>query len=111
MDGVDEAAVRAVRAGDTVALAQALAGQPGLATARLPGHGGRTLLHIACDWPGHLPNVAESIAVLVRHGADVEAAFVGANGSGHCTGRRAPTTSTRSTRCSTPGPTSTPRVR
>ena len=79
MDGVDEAAVRAVRSGDTVALAQALAGQPGLATARLPGHGGRTLLHIACDWPGHLPNVAESIAVLVRHGADVEAAFVGAN--------------------------------
>ena len=79
MDGVDEAAVLAVRSGDTAALARALAGQPGLATARLPGHGGRTLLHVACDWPGHLPNVAESIAVLVRHGADVDAAFVGAH--------------------------------
>ena len=79
VDGVDETAVRAVRAGDTLALSQALTGQPGLATARLPGHGGRTLLHIACDWPGHLPNVAESIAVLVSHGADVEAAFDGAN--------------------------------
>ena len=67
MDGVVEAAVLAVRSGDTAALERALTAQPDLSTGRLPGHGGRTLLHVACDWPGHLPNVAESIAVLVRH--------------------------------------------
>lgn len=77
MDDVVEAAMLAVRSGDTAALERALTARPDLATARPPGHGGRTLLHVACDWPGHLPNVAESIAVLVRHGADVDATFVG----------------------------------
>lgn len=69
--------MEAVRAGDTVALDNVLTARPDLATSLVPGHGGRTLLHVATDWPGHLPHVAETIAILIRHGADVDAAFVG----------------------------------
>ncbi len=76
-DADAEAAVEAVRAGDTVALDNVLTARPDLATSLVPGHGGRALLHVATDWPGHLPHVAETIAILVRHGADVDATFVG----------------------------------
>ncbi len=31
---------------------------------------GRTLLHIATDWPGHFPDVAQTIAALMDAGAD-----------------------------------------
>lgn len=73
------AAVDAVRSGDADALAQLLGARSELATGLVPGHGGRTLLHVATDWPGHLPHVAATIAVLVAHGADPDAAFVGAH--------------------------------
>ena len=76
---VVEAAVLAVRSGDVAALARLLAQQPRLVPGPVPGHGGRTLLHVATDWPGHLPNVAETVAVLVAAGADVGARFVGAH--------------------------------
>lgn len=69
----DEAAVAAVRSGDVVALRQLLADDPGLASTHLAGHGGRTLLHVATDWPGHPPNVAATIAALVAAGADPDA--------------------------------------
>jgi hypothetical protein len=73
-------AVAAVRSGDVDALRAALAEQPELATARLRGDdGGRTLLHVATDWPGHLPNVAATIDVLVTGGADVDAPFQGSH--------------------------------
>jgi ankyrin repeat protein len=72
-DAGEGAAVRAVQAGDVSALSRILAERGGLASARLPGHGGRTLLHVATDWPGHFPRVGESIAELVRAGADVNA--------------------------------------
>lgn len=71
--------MEAVRAGDTVALDNVLTARPDLATCFVPGHGGRTLLHVATDWPGHLPHVAETIAILVRRGADVDATFGGAH--------------------------------
>ena len=74
-----EAAVRAVRSGDVTALARALGEEPRLVPGPLPGHGGRTLLHVATDWPGHRPHVAATVAVLVRAGADVDAPFVGAH--------------------------------
>ena len=70
-------AVAAVRSGDQQALAAALAGHPTLVAGPLPGHGGRSLLHVATDWPGHRPNIAATIARLVAAGADVEACFVG----------------------------------
>lgn len=63
-----------------VALKAALRQQPDLAVARLGGvDTGRTLLHVATDWPGHPPNVATTIHVLVDSGADVNAAFHGAH--------------------------------
>ncbi|TKR33232.1 ankyrin repeat domain-containing protein [Luteimonas gilva] len=79
------AAFGAIQAGDAAALRRLLADNPGLATARIVsdgtncGRGERSLLHIATDWPGHFPRVAETIAELVRAGADVDARFAGAH--------------------------------
>ncbi len=70
-------AVAAVRSGDHDSLATVLAAHPALVTGPLPGHGGRSLLHVATDWPGHRPGVAATIALLVAAGADVGARFVG----------------------------------
>ena len=69
-----DAAVAAIRAGDAAALERQLAADPELATARV---GPRTLLHIATDWPGGLPRVADTIRVLAAAGADVDARFGG----------------------------------
>jgi uncharacterized protein len=80
-DPVAVAAVAAIRAGDLAALRRLLAENPWLATTRLgdddPGGMSRTLLHVATDWPGHFPNVAATVAVLVAAGADVNARFRG----------------------------------
>ncbi len=70
---VESAAVEAVRAGDLDALRSLLAEHPELATARLTNVGGRTLLHVATDWPGHRPNVGATVRFLVEAGADVNA--------------------------------------
>ncbi|WP_197093926.1 ankyrin repeat domain-containing protein [Nonomuraea sp. SBT364] len=64
-----------IRSGDVAALRALLAADPALATARPDG--ARTLLHVATDWPGHFPAVAETITTLVGAGADVHARFVG----------------------------------
>ena len=67
----------AIRGGDLEALRRLLAEHPRLATARLgdddPGGMSRTLLHVVTDWPGHFPNAATTVAVLVDAGADIEA--------------------------------------
>ena len=70
-----DAAVAAIRAGDVAALEELLTAEPSLATERA---GPRTLLHIATDWPGGLPQVAGSIRALIAAGADVDAGFGGA---------------------------------
>ena len=73
------AAVEAIHSGDTATVARLLKENSGLATARL-GKGepkSRTLLHIATDWPGNFPNGAETVAVLIDHGADVNARSIG----------------------------------
>ena len=36
-----------------------------------------TALHIATDWPGHYPSVAESVQVLVAAGAPIDGRFAG----------------------------------
>jgi uncharacterized protein len=69
-----DAAVQAIHSGDLEALKRLLAETPDLATARVEG---RTLLHMAADWPGHFPNGAASVALLVDAGADVNARFDG----------------------------------
>src|SRR6188472_3788037 len=72
------AAVRAIRAGDVVALEELLRERPDLARARLKRNGvGRTLLHVVTDWPRHFPNSAASVAALVAAGADVNATVTG----------------------------------
>ncbi len=74
MDKTAEA-VEAIRSGDVACLSCLLDGDPVLATERVDG--ARTLLHVATDWPGHFPNVKQTIATLITHGADVNAAFRG----------------------------------
>ena len=65
-----EAAVAAIRSGDVTALAAVLTDAPDLARLPVPGYGGRTLLHVATDWPGYLPNGPQVVRVLIEHGAD-----------------------------------------
>ncbi|MEK3889370.1 ankyrin repeat domain-containing protein [Bacillus sp. FSL K6-3431] len=77
--------VEAIHSGDIEKLKRILHENPDLATIRLGGDvdglgdGGmsRTLLHVVTDWPGHFPNGAATVAVLVKAGADVNARFVG----------------------------------
>lgn len=81
---LEAAVVGAIHAGDLDALRERLRDVPGLARARIgapdddrPGAMSRTLLHVATDWPGHFPNVAATIALLVEAGADPNARFTG----------------------------------
>ena len=69
------AVVRAIQSGSIEALRQLLRDDPALATSRIVDHRGvgRTLLHIAADWPGHFPNGATTVSVLAAAGADVNA--------------------------------------
>src|SRR4051794_21680473 len=70
----------AIRSGDAAALQRLLDGHPDLAGSRIASPDGshaRTLLHVVCDWPGHVPEAAAKIRALVAAGADVDARFVG----------------------------------
>ena len=75
------AVAEAIQSGEVPALQRLLDEHPGLAAARLgdddPEGMSRTLLHVATDWPGHFPNGAATVAVLVAAGADVNARFRG----------------------------------
>ena len=81
-DPLAVAVTRAVRAGDLDALTRLLDENPGLARARITdsregcGPGGRSLLHIVADWPGHVPGGPRTIAALVAAGADADAFVV-----------------------------------
>lgn len=72
-----EAAITAIHTGDLTSLQRLLANHSALASTRLPRHQGRTLLHIATDWPGHYPNIAATIATLAASGADPNAGCLG----------------------------------
>ncbi len=63
---------KAIHEGDLDGLKGLLAKNDGLAQAKiLDARGGsRTLLHIAADWPGHFPNGARTVAVLIAAEAD-----------------------------------------
>lgn len=71
----------------------------------------RTLLHIATDWPGHYPNNAAVVGVLIEAGAEVNAQFSGGTARRRCTGQQAAMTPRCWTCCSMPVPTSRPQVR
>jgi uncharacterized protein len=69
-----------IHRGDIDALRMLLTAKPSLVTERFGDeHEARTALHIATDWPGHFPRVAETIAELVSAGAILDARFVGSH--------------------------------
>jgi hypothetical protein len=84
-ESLKQAAVEAIHKGDIGTLKRLLSENHGLATARIDSvsHGcepetvTRTLLHVATDWPAHLPNGAATVAALIDAGADVNARFEG----------------------------------
>lgn len=79
-DPAAQALVGALLAGDVDGLRALLAAHPGLAAERFGDEAeSRTALHVATDWPGQLPRVAETIAVLVQAGAAVDARFAGSH--------------------------------
>jgi len=72
---MENEAATAIRSGDVAALRAFLAQNPAAGNARVDGQ--RTLLHVATDWPGHFPNVRQTIAALAEAGADLNAPFIG----------------------------------
>jgi uncharacterized protein len=74
---------KAIETGDLEGLIRLLRENPELARARIgcknlaTGEGGRTLLHVATDWPGHFPNGPAIVAALVAAGADINAQSIG----------------------------------
>lgn len=68
-------AIQAIHGGNLALLEQILRENPSLVRARIDGK--RTLLHVATDWPGHFPNSEGTVAALISHGAEVNAAFIG----------------------------------
>ena len=74
-DPVAMSITKAIHTGEVAALRQLLSDDSSLANVRIVGAGGvsRSLVHVATDWPGHFPNVAETLRVLASAGADVNA--------------------------------------
>jgi hypothetical protein len=74
--------LEAIRSGDVPVLQRLLRNDANLARVSLPENitgkaGSRSLLHVVTDWPGHSPNAAAIVRVLVDAGADVNATFGG----------------------------------
>jgi len=84
-DPLAVAVVSAIHNGDVDGLQRLLNENPDLATARIVNTrgGSRTLLHIVADWPGHFPNGARTVAVLIAAGAEVNAAVIPGTPSAH----------------------------
>ena len=71
--------VEAIKNGDVAGLRQLLSENPNLAGVSIhdkENDATRSLLHVATDWPGHFPNVSETICLLITAGADVNAGIV-----------------------------------
>lgn len=70
--------VAAIRSGDSAALQSLLDRDAQLAKARIVDERqcARTLLHIVADWPGHWPNAAQTVRLLVERGAELNARFL-----------------------------------
>ncbi len=68
---------KAIETGDVEGVNRLLQQNPDLVRTRFGGDCGRTLLHIATDWPGHFPNGPAMVAALVAAGADVNGHSIG----------------------------------
>ena len=70
----------AIHTGNLDALRELLQTHTGLANSRIANDKGVvcTPLHVAVDWPGHFPRIAESIALLIAQGADPNVQITGA---------------------------------
>ena len=67
-------AIKAIQSGDIETLQRLLVENPALATARIESKGTTcTLLQKVADWPGHFPNGAKSVAIIVAAGGDASA--------------------------------------
>jgi uncharacterized protein len=71
-DDVAIATILAIRTGDVVGVQQLLADNPDLAASRLDIAGGRTPLHVVCDWPGYFPNGPRIAVALIGAGANID---------------------------------------
>jgi ankyrin repeat protein len=76
------AVTEAIQTGDTLTLGSLLADHPSLATAVVIDErgNGRTLLHLASDFPGHLPQRSAVVTLLTAAGAPVDGRFEGFHG-------------------------------
>ncbi|MFD3991247.1 hypothetical protein [Streptomyces sp. NPDC058583] len=98
-DPVAVAVTAAIVTGDLDALRGLLVEHPGLAGARVVedregcGPGGRSLLHLATDWPGHRPRGRRPSPFWSRPAPTRTPASPVPTGRPPCTGRRATTTS------------------
>jgi ankyrin repeat protein len=81
-EAIAVAVTEAIRAGDVATLTRLLEEDADLATVRIVQSdcdddqgtdAGRTLLHIATDWPGNFPNGGSTVRTLAGAGADVNA--------------------------------------
>ena len=77
-DPVALAAVRAIRTGDTAALASLLSQHPGLAREQI--YSTRTPLHVVADWPGYFPAGPATVRLLLEAGADPNVRTAGDRG-------------------------------
>jgi ankyrin repeat protein len=79
-DPLAKSLMAAIHQGNLEALRKLLDGNPGISRVCIVDakRTGRTLLHTATDWPGHFPNVAQTIGLLIERGADPDAPVVGA---------------------------------
>ena len=64
----------ALKQGEVERLGRLLVADPGLADCVVVNSsgGGRSLLHLFADWPGHNPNVAAIVRMLAGAGADLD---------------------------------------
>lgn len=77
-DPLIESLTQLIQRGDVDGLAALLAANPSLTRDRIGDAAeSRTVLHLATDWPGHLPRVGETIALLAAAGAPVDGRFAG----------------------------------